>query len=64
MVKTKLKVSDAIPFELQLAHFVKVIRGEEEASCDGKAGLAALIVCDAVKRALTSGQTISIESLD
>jgi predicted dehydrogenase len=62
MVKTNIEVSDATPFELQLAHFIEVVKGEEEPSCDGKAGLAALIVCDAVKQALESGQPVDVES--
>ena len=60
MASTSIEVPEVVPFELQLAHFVRVVRGEEEASCDGKAGLSALIVCDAVKRSLASGQTVDI----
>jgi predicted dehydrogenase len=59
--QTKVRVGDTVPFELQLAHFVSVIRGEEEPSCSGQAGLAALIVCNAVRDAIESGQTVSIE---
>ncbi|MCJ1361645.1 hypothetical protein MMC16_000745 [Acarospora aff. strigata] len=56
----KLSVTHAVPFDLQLAHFVRVIRGEEEPSCSGQAGLQALIVCDAVKRALGTGGTVEL----
>lgn len=41
-----------VPFERQLDHFVRVVRGEETPSCDGQAGLEALQVCQAIQRAL------------
>jgi hypothetical protein len=44
-------------------HFVKVCRGEEAPNCSVKDGLSALIVCDAVKRALVSGETVDIQQL-
>jgi len=44
-----------IPFELQVEHFVKVIRGEENPICSGEDGLRALVVCDAVKKAIQAG---------
>ena len=48
------------PFELQVAHFLKVISGEEEPSCSGKDGVRALIVCNAVKEAIEKGSAINI----
>lgn len=51
---------DAVPFDLQIAHLVRVVRGEEQPSCTGQAGLQALMVCDAVKRSLQSGTTIDL----
>ena len=51
----------AIPFDLQLDHFVKVIRGEEAPSCTPQAGLAALRVCLAIKGALDANATVQIE---
>lgn len=49
------------PFELQMAHFVKVLRGEEEPVCSGQDGLAAVKVAQAVRRALQTGQMVDVE---
>jgi predicted dehydrogenase len=49
-----------VPFELQVEHFIRVIRGEEEPSCSGEDGLRALVVCDAVRKALETGQAVDI----
>ncbi|KAL1983813.1 hypothetical protein VTN96DRAFT_9899 [Rasamsonia emersonii] len=58
----KFDVDDsATPYDLQLAHFVDVIRGNAEPSCSGVAGLQALIVCDAIRKALESGETVNID---
>jgi predicted dehydrogenase len=48
------------PFELQIAHFVRVIRGQELPSCSGEEGLRALVVCQAVKRAMQMGTAVDI----
>lgn len=52
---------NAAPFDLQLAHFVDVIRGDATPSCSGEEGLRALIVCEAVQRAMQTGQPVDIE---
>ncbi|KAL1963039.1 hypothetical protein VTN77DRAFT_8787 [Rasamsonia byssochlamydoides] len=49
------------PYDLQLAHFVDVIRGKVEPICSGAAGLQALIVCDAIRKAMGSGETVNID---
>ncbi|KAJ8112953.1 hypothetical protein ONZ43_g5268 [Nemania bipapillata] len=49
-----------VPFELQLSHFVKVIHGQEAPSCTPQAGLAALIVCQAIKEAIASNSTVGL----
>lgn len=46
------------PFELQMAHLVKVLRGEEEPVCTGVDGLAAVRVAQAVRRALQTGEMV------
>ncbi|KAF5496945.1 scyllo-inositol 2-dehydrogenase [Colletotrichum siamense] len=62
--KQDVPVIDGVPFELQLAHFCRVIRGEEPPSCSPQAGLAALIVCQAIKDALKSNSTVEIPSYE
>lgn len=52
---------DAAPFDLQLAHFVDVIQGETSPSCSGEEGLRALIVCEAVQKAMRTGQPVDID---
>jgi predicted dehydrogenase len=64
MVQQKIPVPEGIPFELQLDHFVKVIRGQETPSCTPEAGLAALVVCQAIKEALEDNKTVDIDSFD
>lgn len=48
------------PFELQVAHLIKVIKGEEQPVCSGEDGLAAVKVAEAVKRALSSGEVVHV----
>ena len=52
---------DAAPFDLQLSHFVDVIRGETSPSCSGEDGLRALVVCEAIQTAMRTGQPVDIE---
>ena len=57
---------EVLPFDSQLDHFAKVCRGTETPSCTGEEGLRALIVCDAVRRALDGrggGGTMDIEEM-
>lgn len=55
----RFPVEPATPFDLQLQHFVDVIHGADPV-CPGEEGLRALIVCQAVREALDSGQTVDI----
>lgn len=57
----KLGVEDSkVPFELQIEQFVNVIRGLEEPMCSGEDAVRALIVVEAVKRAMREGVAIDI----
>ncbi|KEQ68323.1 quinate utilization oxidoreductase QutH [Aureobasidium namibiae CBS 147.97] len=49
-----------IPFELQVEQFVNVVRGEEEPMCSGEDAVRALIVVEAVKKAMKQGTAIDI----
>lgn len=56
-----LEVEDAkVPFELQVEQFIKVVRGVEEPTCSGEDAVRALIVVDAVKRAMKEGVAIDV----
>lgn len=48
------------PFELQVAHLVRVVRGQEKPVCSGEDGLAAVKVAEAVKKALSTGQVVDV----
>ncbi|KAK7423558.1 hypothetical protein QQX98_001016 [Neonectria punicea] len=61
LVRENVPVSEGIPFELQLSHFVRVIRDQEAPSCTAEAGLAALSVCQAIKDALEGNTTVEVE---
>lgn len=52
---------DAAPFDLQLAHFLDVIQGDASPSCSGEEGLQALVVCEAVREAMRTGQPVGID---
>lgn len=57
---TRLVAPKADPLPLQIAQFVRVIRGEEAPLVPGCEGLAAMRVIDAVKRAVRSGETVRL----
>lgn len=68
MVRKKVVVKDrhVAPFDTQLKHFAAVCRGEEEPNCSGQDGLRALMVCEAIKRAINSddgGGTVRIDEM-
>jgi predicted dehydrogenase len=48
------------PFELQIEHFVKVIRGDEIPSCSGFEGLRAVAVSEAIKMSMSTSQPIDV----
>lgn len=64
LVKQTVPVPEGVPFELQLNHLVRVVRDGEEPICTAEAGLAALVVCQAVKEALVGNTTVDIEVFD
>jgi predicted dehydrogenase len=51
-----------VPFELQLAHFIKVVNGDEQPSCSGADGLAALVVCNAIRESIETCTFVDIKS--
>ncbi|KAI3393865.1 hypothetical protein diail_3540 [Diaporthe ilicicola] len=50
-----------VPFDLQVAHFIRVIRGDEKPVCSGEDGLAAVRVAEAVRKALRTGGVVDVE---
>lgn len=61
LTKERIGVEEGVtPFDAQVEHLVRVVRGEEEPICSGEEGLRALVVCDAVRRAMVTGETVNI----
>jgi predicted dehydrogenase len=48
------------PFELQIEHFARVIRGEETPNCTGSDGLRAVEVCEAIRRSMAEQVPIEV----
>ena len=57
-------VGKEVPFDEQIEHFVQVVRGEEQPRCSGVDGLRALVVCDAIKRALAKDDGVVDVDID
>jgi predicted dehydrogenase len=62
-VNTVEVAEEKMPFELQVRHLIKVIQGKEDPMCTGMDGLSALVVCEAVKKAMGTGLPVEIASL-
>lgn len=60
LVERKLSVGEEVPFDGQVEHFVRIINGVEEPRCTGEDGLRAVVVCEAIKRAMIEGTAIDI----
>jgi predicted dehydrogenase len=52
---------DKVPFELQVSHFIRVIREGEKPVCSGEDGLAAVSVAEAIRAALRTGRVINVQ---
>lgn len=60
----KFEVEDSVPFDAQVEHFVRLVRGEvEEPLCTGEDGLRALIVCEAVREAMRTGMAVDVADM-
>ncbi|TID25292.1 NAD(P)-binding protein [Venturia nashicola] len=63
MTETKVEVDmEKSPFWLQVKHLVEVLAGREDPVCSGADGLRAVVVCEAVKRALVTGMPVEIQA--
>ncbi|KAK5740447.1 hypothetical protein LTS12_024964 [Elasticomyces elasticus] len=61
--ETALPVGGEIPFDEQVGHLVRVVRGQEEPKCTGEDGLRALVVVDAIKQALDGERAVSVRAM-
>ena len=61
LAEERLNVDESkVPFELQIEQFVNVVRGLEEPMCSGEDAVRALIVVEAVKKAMKEGVAVDI----
>lgn len=60
IVEESLLVGSEVPFDEQVKHLVRVVKGEEHPRCTVEDGLRAVIVVDAVTRAMKTGQPVNI----
>ena len=58
--ESTLEVCNIVPFDEQVQHLVQVVKGCEAPRCAGEDGLNALVVCDAIKRALMMGTAVDV----
>lgn len=68
MIIKKVMVKDrqVAPFDTQVKHFAAVYRGEEKPNCSGEDGLRAVMVCEAIRKAIDSedgGGTIRMDEM-
>lgn len=61
MVEKAMDVREAVPFDEQIAHFARVVNGEEEPRCSGLDGLRALRACSAIGEALKTGNSVEVK---
>ncbi|KIM94331.1 hypothetical protein OIDMADRAFT_136227 [Oidiodendron maius Zn] len=50
-----------IPFDLQVQHLIDVVKDDAPLSCSGEEALRAMVVCEAVKKSMATGQPIAID---
>lgn len=64
MEREAVPVGEGVPFELQLRNFANVIQGRSEPRCAGEDGLAAVMVAEAIKLSIKSGQPVRIADVE
>lgn len=60
LTKRKVQVGKEVPFDEQIEHFVRIVNGVKQPRCTGEDGLRAVMVCEAIKRAMIEGVAIDI----
>jgi predicted dehydrogenase len=55
---------EKVPFDLQIQHFYEVVRERKQPSCSAEMALSAMVVCEAIKRSMKSGEAVEIDGLD
>jgi predicted dehydrogenase len=63
IVEEDVKVGGEVPFDEQVGHLVKVVRGLERPRCSIEDGLRAVVVAEAVREAMRTGVPVNIDEL-
>jgi predicted dehydrogenase len=63
VVEEDIKVGSEVPFDEQIGHLVRVVRGLEGPRCSIKDGLRAVIVAEAVRKAMRTGVPVNINEV-
>lgn len=61
VVEEAVEVGSEVPFDEQVRHFVRVVRGEEEPRCSVEDGVRAVRVAEAVLRAMREGVPVEVD---
>ncbi|TGO18354.1 hypothetical protein BTUL_0010g00240 [Botrytis tulipae] len=56
--------TEIVPFDEQIKHLVQVVKEGQKPICSGEEGLSAMVVCEAVRVAMKSGEMVEIEGLN
>ncbi|TGO55689.1 hypothetical protein BCON_0088g00200 [Botryotinia convoluta] len=65
LMKDEIQVNtEIVPFDEQIKHLVQVVKEGNNPICSGEEGLSAMVVCEAVRVAMKSGEMVEIEGLD
>lgn len=63
LVEDRATLQASLPFDLQLDHFVQVIRGEADPCCTADDGITVLLCIDAVVRSIETGLPQMVEDI-
>lgn len=55
---------EKVPFDLQIQHLYEVVREGKQPSYSAEMALSAMVVCEAIKRSMKSGEAVEIDGFD
>jgi predicted dehydrogenase len=63
VVEEDVRVGEEVPFDEQVGHLVRVVRGLERPRCSIGDGLRAVVVAEAVRKAMRTGVPVNIDEV-
>ena len=61
VIEEDVQVGGEVPFDEQVGHLVRVVRGLEGPRCSIEDGLRAVVVAEAVRKAMKTGVPVDID---